>query len=436
MKKRNTCIAVLLSALLGISSICNVQAAENSKMANVQAVTHEKSMSVTQEKAQKAMLEKAQAEMLAQKNSSDTTKSRILAQAKATTTPKKNNSNIPVVVGVTGSEPGEQGNVTLGTTYGATDGTMGKRYLYAQKLETSGKGTLSFSVRCTEAKNATRNVVYGLFKEASLEDPIDKDSVDVVTKKGDHKTVVVKVPRAGTYYLGVYAMADSKDKSVSWKFTTGAIYWKGGNRTITTDKKIAVGHKSAQTNYFKMKTTESGYVTLTSSNPKSKIVLCDSKKNPLTKNTITKYGVTYGVPKGKTYYFKVYAPACEDGGYILVAKNRKISEKSGSSKARAVEMKKNETVKGTMQNGEKKPDWYKIKLTSKQSVELSWKARTNEKMKLAIYQEGRKMATKTLTYADASYKLKSVGKWPKGTYYLQVYTDSEKSSGWYILKWK
>ena len=48
----------------------------------------------------------------------------------------------------------------------------------------------------------------------------------------------------------------------------------------------------------------------------------------------------------------------------------------------------------------------------------------------------RKIDTKTLTYADASYKLKSVGKWPKDTYYLKVYTDTEKSSGWYILRWK
>ncbi len=101
-----------------------------------------------------------------------------------------------------------------------------------------------------------------------------------------------------------------------------------------------------------------------------------------------------------------------------------------------MEIKKNTTIKGTMETGMKRADWYKIRLTSKRSVELSWKARTNEKMKLAIYQGSRKIDTKTLTYADASYKLKSVGKWPKDTYYLKVYTDTEKSSGWYILRWK
>ena len=50
------------------------------------------------------------------------------------------------------------------------------------------------------------------------EDPIDKSSVDVVTKKGDHKTVVVKIPKAGTYYIGIYTMVNAKDKSEYWKF--------------------------------------------------------------------------------------------------------------------------------------------------------------------------------------------------------------------------
>ena len=81
-------------------------------------------------------------------------------------------------------------------------------------------------------------------------------------------------------------MVNAKDKSESWKFTTGAIYWNGNNRTITSDKKIAVGHKTTQTNYFKMKTTESGYITVIASDPKNKIVLYDSKKNRLTESTI------------------------------------------------------------------------------------------------------------------------------------------------------
>ena len=94
------------------------------------------------------------------------------ARAKATT--KKDMSYIPVVKGVTGSEEGKQGNVALGNSVGTTDGTMGKRYLYSQKVEFQGKGSFSFSVKCTEAKTAGRNVVYGVFKQASLEDPLDK----------------------------------------------------------------------------------------------------------------------------------------------------------------------------------------------------------------------------------------------------------------------
>lgn len=123
-------------------------------------------------------------------------------------------------------------------------------------------------------------------------------------------------------------MVNAKDKSESWKFTTGAIYWNGNNRTITSDKKIAVGHKTTQTNYFKMKTKESGYITVITSDPKNKIVLYDSKKNRLTESTIAKYGVTYGVPKGRTYYIKVWSPASEDGGYTLVAKIVRFPKKA------------------------------------------------------------------------------------------------------------
>lgn len=439
MKKRNMYAAVLLTAILSVTSLGSaghVQAAGDTSGVRLQTVSAEKGNALTTDvltkdtgKSQKKLAIQAGAT----KQKAALTGKGKNVRAKATT--KKDTSYIPVVKGVTGSEEGKQGNVALGNSVGTTDGTMGKRYLYSQKVEFQGKGSFSFSVKCTEAKTAGRNVVYGVFKQASLEDPIDKSSVDVVTKKGDHKTVVVKIPKAGTYYIGIYTMVNAKDKSESWKFTTGAIYWNGNNRTITSDKKIAVGHKTTQTNYFKMKTTESGYITVIASDPKNKIVLYDSKKNRLTESTIAKYGVTYGVPKGRTYYIKVWSPASEDGGYTLVAKNRKISEKSGSSKSNAVEIKKNTTIKGTMETGVKRTDWYKIRLTSKRSVELSWKARTNEKMKLAIYQGSRKIDTKTLTYADASYKLKSVGKWPKDTYYLKVYTDTEKSSGWYILRW-
>ena len=439
MKKRNMYAAILLTAILSITSIGgagHVQAAEDTSGVRLQTVSAEKGSTLTTDiltKDNRKSQKKLAIQAGSVKQKATFTDKNVRAKAAAA---KKDTSYIPVVKGVTGSEAGEQGNVALGTAVGTTNDTMGKRYLYSQKVEFKGKGTFSFSVKCTEVKTAGRNVVYGVFKQASLEDPIDKSSVDVVTKKGDHKTVVVKIPKAGTYYIGIYTMVNVKDKSESWKFTTGAIYWNGDNRTITSDKKIAVGHKSAQTNYFKMKTTENGYITVIASDPKNKMVLYDSKKKRLTESTIAKYGVTYGVPKGKTYYIKVWSPASEDGGYTLVTKNRKISEKSGSSKSNAVEIKKNNTIKGTMETGVKRSDWYKIRLTSKQSVELAWKARTNEKMKLAIYQGSRKIDTKTLTYADASYKLKSVGKWPKDTYYLKVYTDTEKSSGWYILRWK
>ncbi|MDO5589741.1 MAG: hypothetical protein Q4F98_01605 [Lachnospiraceae bacterium] len=414
MKKRHTIFTVLLAAILSISSV-NVSTV---KASGIEKITQKQLSS-------KAAIKEQESAAAA-----------YSVSAKAPANKKKDTSYIPVVKGVTGSEAGEQGLVSIGTATGVKNGTMGKRYLYSQKVEFKGKGTLSFSVRCTESTKTKRNVVYGVFQTASLEDPIEADSVDVVRKKGDHKTVVARIPKSGTYYIGIYTMYKPNDKTESWKFTTGAIYWNGNNRTIISDQKIAVGHKTSQANYFKMKPTETGYITAVTSHPKIKISLCDKDKQRITDNTIATYGVTYGVSKGKTYYVRVYSPANEDGGYTLLVKNRKIEEHSGVTKTKAVELKKLTTSKGTMEAGVEKADWYKITLNSKKSVELLWRARTNSKMKLSLYQGKRWIDTKALTYEYKSYKINSKGKWPAGTYYLKVYTDSAKASGWYTLKWK
>ena len=72
------------------------------------------------------------------------------------------------------------------------------------------------------------------------------------------------------------------------------------------------------------------------------------------------------------------------GGYRTKAANYKISEKSGS-RSKAVNIKHDSTVKGTVIAGESRSDWYKFKLSGKKSVSLTVKGATNDRLKIEVY---------------------------------------------------
>lgn len=139
MKKRNMYAAVLLTAILSVTSLGSaghVQAAGDISGVRLQTVSAEKGNALTTDvltkdtgKSQKKLAIQAGA---AKQKAALTGKGKNV-RAKATT--KKDTSYIPVVKGVTGSEEGKQGNVALGNSVGTTDGTMGKRYLYSQKVD-------------------------------------------------------------------------------------------------------------------------------------------------------------------------------------------------------------------------------------------------------------------------------------------------------------
>ena len=73
------------------------------------------------------------------------------------------------------------------------------------------------------------------------------------------------------------------------------------------------------------------------------------------------------------------------GYYCFRIDNKKISEKSGKTKSKAVNVKKNKTVNGTIQAGSSQADWYKIKLTKKQKLNVYISGRTNNTLKIKLY---------------------------------------------------
>lgn len=50
--------------------------------------------------------------------------------------------------------------------------------------------------------------------------------------------------------------------------------------------------------------------------------------------------------------------------------------------------------------------------------------------------KGRTVLFGTKTLTTAQYKLPTKGKWSKGTYYIKVTKDNNKSSGYYEIKVK
>ena len=144
----------------------------------------------------------------------------------------------------------------------------------------------------------------------------------------------------------------------------------------------------------------------------------------------------YGVKKGVTYYIRARAGYSRGGGYRLKVTNHKISEKSGSSRSKAVNIKRDSTVKGTVIAGESRSDWYKFKLSGKKSVSLTVKGATNDRLKIEVYSGRKKVKTSTFYSSTESLTLRSAGKWKKGTYHIRVYRGNSRSSGWYSLKWR
>lgn len=303
---------------------------------------------------------------------------------------------------------------------------------YSQRFDVTAKGTLYFHVATSQG---TRLVSFGVYSDEALTQPVD--SYKTISGDGGDSIECFKIPGAGTYYMGIYSNV-SGTTEVSQIVGAEAIFYNGGDRTINAGNN-AVGQKDAQTNYFKFKATKTGYLRVAGDTATSsyRVALCNSSKKALSGETYFSKTPTYGVTKGKTYYIKINSNANSKGGYKFKLDNVKISEKSGKSRAKAVNIKKGKTVKGTIQAGSGQADWYKFKLTGKKNVTINVTTGSNDALKIIVYKGGKKVGNGSRTiYNNATGKLYSSTKWSKGTYYIKVLRANGKSSGYYSLKWK
>lgn len=323
----------------------------------------------------------------------------------------------------------------FGTIIYDSSDVIAKGYGYAKPVSIPAKGTVIMAAGI--GAGSENGAYFGLYRDSQLSQPVGYEGYAARTST-EPSDAVIQVPSAGTYYLGVRSTSLTSGGAVGVVAVAG--YINGADRTITSGQEILVGQKDAQTNYFKFKAKNTGYLQVLSTKDAgyNKVTLCNSKKKALSNSLAVRYAPTFGVKKGTTYYVKIASNFNSEGSYLFKATNTKITEKSGKKKAKAVNLKKNKTVKGTIIAGNGQEDWYKFKLSGKKNVKITMKGATNDSIKVQVYHDNKKISgtSGTFRYTNKSYTVKSIGKWSKGTYYIKISRGNKKSSGYYTLSWK
>ena len=302
-------------------------------------------------------------------------------------------------------------------------------YYNAEKVILPSKGVLA-----VKASYVSGQYSFGVFKDPNLDNRVSSSIYDRpgdISESVRSATKYFSIPQAGTYYVGVYSNDQNAKVNVQYGF------YDGSDRAVGNKQTIIVGQRDAQTNYFSFKAPYTGYLRVQGTVGNHKVILCDASKRALSGASYLGNVPTYGVAKGKTYYIRVDARFNSNGIYALKATNSKISEKSGKTKKKAVTIKKKKTKKGIIESGKnsKQADWYKFKLTSKKKVKINVTTGSNESLKIILYKGGKRIITKTVR-GNSTGDITSVGKWPKGTYYIKVQRGTSTSSGYYTIKWK
>lgn len=336
----------------------------------------------------------------------------------------------------TGAEDIVQSVITYDGVNNLLDEQDSYHYMGYSKQVWLEKGTVTM-IAAAENPTGDAMAYYGVFTDQALVNVVD--SIGIVSEEDGADINVFQIPASGYYWIGAYSYASDPTEDIC-TVTLAPLNFSDADRDIYNGKPIAVGQKSSgQVNYFKFKAVNTGYLIAEGSlDNKYYMTLLNSNKKALSSKSSSDNQIAWAVKKGKTYYIKVEAlySSYDAGGYVFSIENKKVAEKSGASKAKAVSIKKGKTVKGTIIAGEGKADWYKFTVTKTKKVKIDIKGDTNDQIKVVVYDGSRNMGSTTLSYYSGQRTLESIGKLSKGTYHIKVYRGNNKSSGYYSLKWK
>ena len=248
---------------------------------------------------------------------------------------------------------------------------------------------------------------------------------------------------ARTYYLKVDSSYNSSGSTLVNGFRVACKLLPSGDKVIANGQTLVYYADSTRIKDFKFTATVNGKVTVSCASDygyyvqilsASKGIL--SEERWLDKGT----GCDIAVKKGKTYFIRVHS-IDSNTTLAFTLKQTAIKEKSGKSKKKAVTLKANKTVKGTIAPGSKRADWYKITNKKKKKLTITLTTESTNYLTLTVYDKKvKKIGSRDLYHGtkwsgNVTYGT-TYGKANKGTYYIKISRKSSKDSGVYSLKWK
>lgn len=292
------------------------------------------------------------------------------------------------------------------------------------------------------AKVVVKDVEAGLYSDAACTNKIGSTvslSVGAISSEG-----YMAVSNPGTYYLRVCCDFVEPDAVYSNTVNVQTGLYTNEVKTIKSGQTINF-YKGSYSEVFTFKYVATQTGTITVNLPYeygSYVTLYNSKKVKISDKEWVSDLLTTGtkqvfaVQKGKTYYIEVDSNGNSPALQSISVTSKKVKEKSGASKKKAVTIKKNKTSKGTVACGTGKADWYKFKLTKNKKLEIYLDGQITGGLKITVYTSGGKQIG-TATCTGTQVKLYTIaGVHKKGTYYIKIQRNSTASGGSYNLKWK
>lgn len=159
----------------------------------------------------------------------------------------------------------------------------------------------------------------------------------------------------------------------------------------------------------------------------------------------------YGVKKNKMYYISVGSV----GGVAVSAKFKKVKDKSGTKKGRALNLKKGKAATSVITAGNNKTKWYKFTLskpskfnvylqpylTGDVNVTIKGPGAGNSTSGTIRCREVRRNYDGSIDVNGNSWGVKrqllnTTGRYRQGTYYISIRPTTKTCTGYYKLNWK
>lgn len=272
------------------------------------------------------------------------------------------------------------------------------------------------------------------------------------------KSVLHKVSKGQTYYVRTKG-TEGQTHTISYKVNTfeTLTYAKKYSYTFTN----ASLSDSKNTILLKCKAKETGNMSfMCNTDDNIALQFLDSKKKALSENSFVKeHSLTgIGVKKNNTYYIKLWRMDEKKDGTTTINdmkyQIRKINLTSNDNRKKAKNLSNGKAVETLLLAGKKTTTWYKIKLSKKKKINMTFESRlfqnSGQGMKIYICNEkGKALHTepifvteKASSYYKKKYKMEyprkiiTTGNLPAGNYYVKVTSDHKMTSGSYKISWK